>query len=1064
MTALFHCPGAGSHTVETMRATRSYLRNLLFIPLLGLVASAHAQLMVNNTVSVQYLVENLLLGGGVTVSNITFNGMPAGFSDMQIGSFNGSACNVGLAQGLLLSTGDITVALGPNNMESATLPAGGIGGFGDIDLDQTSNSITEDAAVLEFDLVPTGDEISFNYVFASEEYLEFVNAGFNDVFGFFLSGPGINGSYMNNAVNIALVPGSSSVVSIDNVNNMSNPAYYVDNGSGFTSPWDSDPQYIQFDGFTVPLTAYATVQCGQTYHLKIAIADAGDGLYDSGVFLEGGSFSSPTPLTVEAQTDSPFGELIEGCADATIVLTRSDTQNAMDVAVSVGGTTTNGTDHTTVPTVFSFPAGQATINFDIEAFEDFITEGTEQLTLTFSYPDLCGQTSTLTLTIPVVDNSMTADVTPMATVCPDACNGTASVAVNGGSAPYSYAWSNALAGTGASSATSICEGTYSIIVEDDLGCTAVDTFAVVDGAALVVNAGMDSLSCGSPLVLQAVVIGATTGVQWSWSPTTGLSDPNIASPIATVSATTDYAVTVQPTGFPDCAVTDTVTITFDPGPDPGTDTSIVICPTQTTFALIDLLGGNPEPGGDWTDANGVTASSSFDPANDTEGTFTYMVTSTAGCSNSADLTIAVLDITDPICCGTVDAGPDVTICGLGHILQATTGNIGTGSWSGPPGFAITSPQNAQTAVTAASGSSATFYWTEDDGSCHVVDSVTVTFTDTLVADVSSTDALCNGACDGTATVVPVGGTAPFNYQWSNAAGPLPGQTEAEDLCAGAVSVLVSDSNGCTAQAGLIISQPEPIQIQELSFTEPLCYGSCNGTVTITDPSAVSYSFNGGMDFGPDPVLQDACTGEYEVMIRNANGCQAAGSITVTGPPPVIADFIYGPDPATVEATTINFVNTSVNDVSLLWDIAGLATSTEDQTTYTFDFHEPGEYNVCLSVVDVRGCPDSVCRTVVIHDVLETYVPNCFTPDADGVNDSWGMVSNIPDIRDFELRVFDRWGGIVFQSEDPLVRWDGTKGNSGGKLVNQDVYVYTISFHSISTGMPDQHVGHVTVLK
>ena len=179
---------------------------------------------------------------------------------------------------------------------------------------------------------------------------------------------------------------------------------------------------------------------------------------------------------------------------------------------------------------------------------------------------------------------------------------------------------------------------------------------------------------------------------------------------------------------------------------------------------------------------------------------------------------------------------------------------------------------------------------------------------------------------------------------------------------------------------------------------------------------------------------------------------------------MVADFIYGPDPATVEATTINFVNTSVNDVSLLWDIAGLATSMEDQTTYTFDFHEPGEYNVCLSVVDVRGCPDSVCRTVVIHDVLETYVPNCFTPDADGVNDSWGMVSNIPDIRDFELRVFDRWGGIVFQSEDPLVRWDGTKGNGGGKLVNQDVYVYTISFHSISTGMPDQHVGHVTVLK
>lgn len=1050
--------------MEAMRPRISLCRILPLFLLYGLSTLVQAQLTVNNTVSVQYLVENVLLGGGVTVSNITFNGQPAGFSNMQIGSFNGVGSNAGLAQGLLLSTGDIAVALGPNTSDGATLPGAGIGGPGDFDLDQISSAVTFDGAVLEFDLVPSGDEISFNYVFASEEYLEFVNAGYNDVFGFFLSGPGITGPYMNNAMNIALIPGTSTPVAIDNVNTTSNAAYYVDNGDGFSFPWNSDPQYIQFDGFTVPLTAFATVQCGQTYHLKIAIADAGDPILDSGVFLEGGSFSSPNPLTVEAETESPLGQLVEGCAGATLTLTRSDTQTTMDVAVSVGGSTTNGTDHTAVPAIFSFPVGQSTITYDIDAFEDFLSEGTEQLVLTFTYPDLCGQSSSLILTIPVVDNTMTANVTTVATICPSACNGTAAVTVSGGAAPFSYAWSNSLAGTTATTASGICAGSYSIVVEDDLGCTAVDTFTVVDGAALVVNAGNDSLSCGDPMTLQAGVTGSATGLVWSWTPTTGLSNPGIASPVATVDTTTEYFVTVHPAGFADCAVTDSVTITFDAGPDPGADSSIVICPTQPSFALIDMLGGTPTPGGSWTTANGTGMSGTFNPATDADGSFTYSVTSAAGCSNTSSVTVSVLDITDPVCCGTVDAGPAATICGLSHVLQATTGNIGTGTWSGPPGFTIVSAQSAQTTVTAQGGGTATFFWTENDGTCNVMDSVTITFTDTLVAAVSSTNALCNGACDGTAAAVAQGGTAPFNYQWSNAAGVLSIAANAANLCAGNISLVLSDANGCTAQADLIITEPVPLQIQELSFTQPWCYGSCDGTITITDPAAIAYSFDGGNVFGPDSVLHTACTGEYHVMIQNANGCNASGTVLVTGPPPVTADFIYGPDPATVEATTISFISTSVNDVSRLWDIAGLATSEENQTSYTFDFHEPGEYQVCLTVLDNHGCPDSICRNVVIHDVLETYVPNCFTPDADGVNDHWGLVSNIPDIQDFELLVFDRWGKVVYETVDPMGRWDGTFKNGGGDPVKQDVYVYSVSFRSISTGMPKQHVGHVTLLK
>ena len=155
-----------------------------------------------------------------------------------------------------------------------------------------------------------------------------------------------------------------------------------------------------------------------------------------------------------------------------------------------------------------------------------------------------------------------------------------------------------------------------------------------------------------------------------------------------------------------------------------------------------MLGGIPETGGSWVNAIGDPVPGTFDPATGVEGVFFYSVTSAEGCTNTASVTIDMLDITDPVCCGTVDAGPNATTCGLSHVLQAATGNIGSGTWTGPPGYVIAQAQSAQTTVTASVAGTATFTWTEDDGTCHVVDDVTVTFTDTLVVVVSSTGALC----------------------------------------------------------------------------------------------------------------------------------------------------------------------------------------------------------------------------------------------------------------------------------------------------------------------------------
>ena len=144
---------------------------------------ASAQLIVDNTVNATDAVQNILLGGGVDISNITFSG-----DDNQIGSFNSENSNIGLNSGVVLATGDVGVAIGPNNAGGSGL-GGGNFGVNDPDLDQLSTFDTNDAAILEFDFVPNGDSVVFRYVFSSEEYNEYVCGSVNDAFGFFLSGP-----------------------------------------------------------------------------------------------------------------------------------------------------------------------------------------------------------------------------------------------------------------------------------------------------------------------------------------------------------------------------------------------------------------------------------------------------------------------------------------------------------------------------------------------------------------------------------------------------------------------------------------------------------------------------------------------------------------------------------------------------------------------------------------------------------------------------------------------------------------------------------------------------------
>lgn len=248
----------------------------LGLSLLSVFASAHAELTTEASSSPEILAQKLL-GTGIAISNIQLRG-----SDVSTGIFTNGQEVIGFDSGIILSNGDIA------NVEGANI-SGHVSKVNFLPGDDQLTALipgykTFDASVLEFDFVPQGDIIKFEYVFASDEYNEWVNTTYNDVFGFFLDG-----------VNIAKIPGTDITVSINNVNggnpygqNMSNPQYYINN-----SVADGGGQiYTGMDGLTVVLTAQANVTPGQTHHIKLAIADGGDYTWDSNVFIKAASFIS----------------------------------------------------------------------------------------------------------------------------------------------------------------------------------------------------------------------------------------------------------------------------------------------------------------------------------------------------------------------------------------------------------------------------------------------------------------------------------------------------------------------------------------------------------------------------------------------------------------------------------------------------------------------------------------------------------------------------------------------------------------------------------------------------
>ncbi|MCA1763116.1 MAG: choice-of-anchor L domain-containing protein, partial [Flavobacteriales bacterium] len=277
----------------------------LCLPLLAIAFifssnSLQGQFAVNDSLTVEELVYDFFDSGVlVEISNLTVNGQAPDSVNNQIVLFdNGLENGLDMDAGLSLATGYAKSYLIPNSgFENLTNPV-----TNDPDMMAITGQNVNDCAIIEFDVLVDADALAFNYIFTSSEYTSFTCSQFNDAFGFFISGPGLQGQYTNNAINIATIPDSQIPVAINTLNGgepsypgnssycedanpnwQNDTVYFVDNTDNVNSPFIAN-------GYTVTLEAFVEVTFGESYHMKIGICDAADGALDSAVLLEAGSF------------------------------------------------------------------------------------------------------------------------------------------------------------------------------------------------------------------------------------------------------------------------------------------------------------------------------------------------------------------------------------------------------------------------------------------------------------------------------------------------------------------------------------------------------------------------------------------------------------------------------------------------------------------------------------------------------------------------------------------------------------------------------------------------------
>jgi gliding motility-associated-like protein len=932
---------------------------ILIFSLLASTTTVFGQVSVEYNLTAEELSESIT-GDGVQILNPVLACADSASGSYQITDIPGFIDGTGI----ILTTGNVANIFGPNDTEASTT----VNGFpGDPIVTQITGNTSFDACVLEFDVVPVGDTLEFNFTFASEEYDEYVGTPFNDFFGFFISGPGIPGDPgLDGLENIAVVPNTNTPVGINSINGgnpdlgvpPSNQAFYVSNPLGFSSP-------IQYDAWTRGLSAVREVTPCDTFSVKLVIADAADPEWDSAVLIEAISSSS---VSLTQTTDSGLESTIEGCNNGTVTFTRSPiTDEELEVTFFVNGTATNGVDYEqigddpdpAVPKTLTIPANQASVSIDIIPFDDGEAEGEEYIDFFIGNPNCVGTVQD-SIRVLINDSINVSIDPPLAFVCLG--NSLTFDVEADPNATFTWSPTDFLNDPSLIEPTTTPTGDIDYTLTVTAGSCESVALTEVRVSDVELAFEEENINCAGDNngSIDMTISGGQEPYEIQWSGPAGFS--SIEEDIDNLAPGTYVVLVIDRDG---CSQSGSVVISENdaleitvssPAYQGGFNVSCA--EANDGEATAEVIGGVPPYSFSWNDASlQTTATATNLPA----GTYEVTVTDANNCitietitlTAPAPITAELVERIDVSCNG--EPTGEATISPIGGVAPYTI------VWNTVP------PQFGPTATGLAAG----FYTASitDVNGCQGTNQVEIAQPDSPVSgSVSVTSVSCNGESNGSATATIEGGTPPYTYSWSSA--PDLNEPSIDELAAGSYSLLVIDDNGCELSIPFTITQPTALTLSVLSEENPSCNGFDDGELSVIGQGGTQpYTYSWNTDpVQTTPSISGLAPGSYTVTVSDANGCTTEQTFELTEPEALTVGLINLEDPTcsgfndgSIEVEAIG----GTSPYSISWNTIPAST--------TGLIENLGEGSYTVTITDANGCVASETYTLTEPSPLDANI-------------------------------------------------------------------------------------------